>query len=472
MNDMLSMSLAQASAALDQRKVSSLELVDALMTRAQRVNPHINAFLRIDAESARSAAKQADLERARGQARGRLHGVPMAHKDMFYRAGITSSCGSNVKLPLPTSTASALQRLDAAGAIQFGVLNLTEFAFGPTGHNWAFGHCRNPWDTSRITGGSSSGAATSVAARANFGALGSDTGASVRLPACLSGVTGLKTSYGRVSRAGAMGLSFSLDTVGPLARSAYDCALLLNAIAGSDPLDPTTLGHPVVDHVQGIEASVRGLRVGVPTNFFTDRVDSGIQTLMQQSLQSLQGLGCVLVPVDVGDMASANAAAGLITISEAASFHANLLREQADVYSRPVRTRIERGFAVSAPQYLDALRYRGPALAQFCQDVFDKVDVLHAPIVPIATPQVDASAQLPNAQWDALLGELTRFSRPINYLGLPSLALPAGFLDDGMPTGMQLVGRPFSEALLLRLGHAYQQVTDWHTRAPGIDAGE
>ena len=469
MTELLTMSLAQASLALDERKVSSLELVDALIARAEQINPQINAFLRIDAEQARAAAQQADLERAKGQRRGPLHGLPLAHKDMFYRAGIASSCGSKVKLPVPTSTAGALQRLDSAGAIQFGVLNLTEFAFGPTGHNWAFGHCRNPWDTARITGGSSSGAAASVAARANFGALGSDTGASVRLPACLNGVTGLKTSYGRVSRAGAMGLSFSLDTVGPLARSAYDCALLLNAIAGPDPLDPTTQGHAVQDYVQGINASVRGLRVGVPTHYFNERVDPRIQALMQQSQDTLQSLGCVLVPVDVGDMAAANAAASLLTISEAASFHANLLREQAERYSKPVRMRIERGFAVSAPQYLDALRYRGPALDQFCKNVFSKVDVLHAPVVPIATPQVDASAELAGASWDALLGELTRFSRPINYLGLPSLALPAGFLDDGLPSGMQLVGKPFAEALLLRLGHAYQQATDWHTRVPSIN---
>ncbi len=470
MSELHAMSLAQASQALDEGKASSLELVDALIARAGRINPQINAFLRIDAEQARAAAQQADIERAKGRRRGPLHGVPMAHKDMFYRAGVASSCGSNVKLPIPTSTAGALQRLDAAGAIQFGVLNLTEFAFGPTGHNWAFGHCRNPWDTARITGGSSSGAAASVAARANFGALGSDTGASVRLPACLNGVTGLKTSYGRVSRAGAMGLSFSLDTVGPLARSAYDCALLLNAIAGPDPLDPTTQGHAAQDYVQGISASVRGLRVGVPTHYFNERVDPRIQALMQQSREALQSLGCVLVPVDVGDMAAANAAASLITISEAASLHANLLREQAERYSKPVRMRIERGFAVSAPQYLDALRYRGPALDQFSKNVFAKVDVVYAPIVPISTPQVDASAEFPGAQWDAMLGELTRFSRPFNYLGLPSLALPAGFLDDGMPNGMQLVGKPFAEALLLRLGHAYQQATDWHTRAPSINA--
>ena len=267
-----------------------------------------------------------------------------------------------------------------------------------------------------------------------------------------------------------MGLSFSLDTVGPLARSAYDCALLLNAIAGPDPLDPTTQGHAAQDYVQGINASVRGLRVGVPTHYFNERVDPRIQALMQQSQDTLQSLGCVLVPVDVGDMAAANAAASLLTISEAASLHANMLREQAGAYSKPVRIRIERGFAVSAPQYLDALRYRGPALDQFSKSVFAKVDVLHAPVNPIATPQVDPSAELAGAAWDALLGELTRFSRPFNYLGLPSLALPVGFLDDGLPTGMQLVGKPFAEALLLRLGHAYQQATDWHTRAPSIDA--
>jgi aspartyl-tRNA(Asn)/glutamyl-tRNA(Gln) amidotransferase subunit A len=470
MSDLPIMSLAEASLALDRGEVNALELMDAIIDRAARLNPRINAFLRIDAEGARTAARRADAERASGQRRGPLHGVPMAHKDMFYRSGAVSSCGSNVKLPPATVTATVLQRLDAAGAVQFGVLNMAEFAFGPTGHNQAFGDCRNPWNRDHITGGSSSGSAAAVAARASFAALGSDTGASVRLPACLNGITGLKTSYGRVSRAGAMGLSFSLDTVGPLARSAYDCALVLNAIAGPDPLDPTTAGHETPDHLRGIEDPVRGLRVGVPTSYFTDRVEPGIEAVMRQSLATLQSLGCVVVPVDPGDMAAANAAGALITAAEAASQHANRLREQGDLYSERVRKRIERGFAVSAPQYLDALRYRAVALARFSESVFTRVDVLHAPVLPIATPRIDASAALDSAGWDALLADLTRFSRPFNYLGLPALALPAGFLDDGMPSGMQLVGRPFADGLLLRLGHAYQNATDWHRRSPtGIE---
>jgi aspartyl-tRNA(Asn)/glutamyl-tRNA(Gln) amidotransferase subunit A len=467
MNDLPLLSLAEASRALDRGEVSALELLDAVIERAERLNPRINAFLRIDADGARAAARRADAERASGQRRGPLHGIPMAHKDMFYRSGVASSCGANVKLPAATASATALLRLDAAGAVQFGVLNMTEFAFGPTGHNQTFGDCRNPWNIACITGGSSSGSAATVAARANFAALGSDTGASVRLPACLNGITGLKTSYGRVSRAGAMGLSFSLDTVGPLARSAYDCALVLNAIAGPDPLDPTTAAHDAPDHVRGIEDPVRGLRVGVPTSYFNDKVDPRIEAVLRQSLATLQGLGCVLVPVDPGDMAAANAAGALITAAEAASFHGNLLREQADLYSPRVRKRIERGFAVSAPQYLDALRYRAVALARFSESVFSRVDVLHAPVLPIATPRIDPSAALDDAAWDAMLAELTRFSRPFNYLGLPSLALPAGFLDDGLPTGMQLIARPFAEALLLRLGHAYQNATDWHMRQPG-----
>jgi aspartyl-tRNA(Asn)/glutamyl-tRNA(Gln) amidotransferase subunit A len=466
MTSPLGMSLAQASAALARREISALELVDAAILRAGQINPALNAFVRIDAQAARSLASDSDHTRATGTPRSALEGIPMAHKDMFHRAGIANSCGARVRQPLPQSTATVLRQLDAAGAVQFGVLHMAEFAFGPTGHNWSIGHCRNPWNPARITGGSSSGPAAAVAARACFAALGSDTGASIRLPASMNGITGLKTSYGRVSRAAAMPLSFSLDTVGPLARSAYDCAMVLQAIAGHDPSDPTSSRAAVPDYLRHIGDSVRGLRVGVPTRYFTQGVDAAIDLRMQASLDVLRGLGCVLVPVDPGDMAAANTAGILVTAAEAAAQHAALLRSQGDLYARQVRIRVERGYAISAPQYLDALRYRGLALAAFTEAVFSRVDVLHAPVVPVPTPDILATDIQDGPALDPLLGDLTRFLRPINYLGLPALALPGGFLDDGMPVGFQLIGRPFREDQLLQLGHAYQSATDWHHRAP------
>ncbi len=462
----IQMTLSDASVALEKKEVSSLELLDSTLKRVDQVNPKLNAFLRTDADAARVQARALDAERSRGKVRSPLHGIPMAHKDMFYRTGVASSCGARVSRPIPTVTSTALSRLDAAGALQFGVLNMAEFAFGPTGHNWSVGHCRNPWNTDRITGGSSSGAASSIAARANFAALGSDTGASIRLPAAICGVTGLKTTYGRVSRAGAMGLSFTLDTIGPLARSAMDCGLIMNAIAGPDPSDSTTWQTKSTDFVAGINQSVRGLRVGVPSNYFYDGVDAEINAALQESLKALRDLGCVLVPIELPDMVAADAAANLITACEAAALHGALIQEQGDLYALQVRLRIERGFAVSGVNYVNALRYRSVAMNEFVNQVFSKVDVIHSPVLSMQTPEIAATDIQSGAEMDRLIAQLTRFTRPFNYLGLPALSLPAGHTSDGMPIAMQLAGRPFGEDVLLRLGHAFQSSTSWHRDLP------
>ena len=467
--------LHQAAAALGRGEVSAVELTEASLARAAAIAP-LNVFVRIDAGPARAAARHADAERAACRAHsarpppGPLHGIPLAHKDMFYRAGTPSSCGSRVVLPLPARSASALTRLDAAGALQTGVLHMAEFAFNPTGHNSSLGHCRNPWDPARITGGSSSGSAVAVACGAAFGALGTDTGASIRLPAAFNGVTGLKTTYGRVSRAGALGLSFSLDTVGPIARSARDCALLLGALAGPDPDDPVTTGHAVPDYLAGLGQPLTGLRVGVAERYFGEGLSPAVAAATAASRAALRDLGCELRVVDPGDLAAANAAATLVMLAEAAGVHGNTLRTQGAAYTRQVRGRIERGFAISAPQYLDALRYRAVALQQFLESVFSQVDVLHVPVTPLEAPTIAASDLGDGPELDALLGRLTRFLRPFNYLGLPALALPAGVDPAGVPIGVQLVGRPFSEALLLRVGDALQGVTDWHRRRPPLPA--
>jgi aspartyl-tRNA(Asn)/glutamyl-tRNA(Gln) amidotransferase subunit A len=464
----IEMTLSEASAALARKEVSSLELLDAIMARVEQVNPRINAVLRTDGEAARAQARALDAERSRGDVRSPLHGIPMAHKDMFYRAGVASSCGARVTAPVPTVTSTALLRLDAAGAVQFGVLNMAEFAFGPTGHNWSVGHCRNPWDTDRITGGSSSGSAASVAARISFAALGSDTGASIRVPSAICGVTGLKTTYGRVSRAGTMGLSFTLDTIGPLARSALDCALVMNAIAGPDPSDSTTWQTKVSDFVQGIDQPVKGLRVGIPSNYFSDGLDAEMDVALKDSLTALREVGCVLVSVELPDLVAADAAGNLITACEAAALHGALLQEQGDQYAARVRRRIERGFVIPGVHYVNALRYRGVATAQFIDQVFKKVDVLHTPVVSMQTPRIVETDNQSDIEMDRLVADLTRLTRPFNYLGLPALALPVGRTKNGMPIAMQLAGRPFSEDVLLRLGHAYQSGTRWHKDGPPI----
>jgi aspartyl-tRNA(Asn)/glutamyl-tRNA(Gln) amidotransferase subunit A len=464
------LTLTEVAARIRQREVSATEVLDAVLARAKAVQPKLNCFLRIDEELARSAAKLADADLARGHVRGPLHGVPLAHKDMFYRAGVPSSCGSRVRGREPESaTATALKRLDAAGAIQFGVLHMAEFAYGPTGHNHHDGPCRNPWNTAHVTGGSSSGSGASVAARAGFAALGSDTGGSVRLPAAICGITGLKVTYGRISRAGAMPLSFSMDSIGPLARSAADCAALLAVLAGPDPADPTASGEAVPDYPARLHLPVKGLRVGVPTTYFTDDMDPGVGAALTESIKALESLGCVIVPVTLpAEMAAIDAAGTHLIAAEAAAYHGNWLRTRPQGYSPQVRARLERGLALPASRYIDALRLRGPAVAAFSKAVFAKVDVLHAPVLPIPTPTIAETDVGGAPTMDRTLALMTRFTRPFNYLGVPSLAVPCGFLASGLPVSMQLVGRPFDEATILALGHAFQQATDWHKREPRV----
>ncbi|MGE0873230.1 MAG: amidase [Burkholderiales bacterium] len=469
MNDgeLLELSCAGLAAAIRERRTSAVQAMEAVLARAHAVQPKLNAFLRLDDEAALAAAQLADRDLARGHLRGPLHGVPMAHKDMYGRKGVASSFGGRIWSERPaTSTATALERLDAAGAIQFGVLNLAECAFGPTGHNYHHGHCRNPWNPDYVTGGSSSGSGSSVAARANFAALGSDTAGSIRLPATFCGVSGAKPTYGRVSRAGALPLSYSLDTVGPLARTVEDCAVLLSALAGPDPRDPVADARSVPDYMARLARPVAGLVIGKPKQYFYDGCDAGIAALMEASLETFRRLGAKVVEVDLPDIEPWNAAAAIIISAEAAAVHARELRQRAQDYSPQVRARVEAGFVLPATAYVDSLRLRGVALQAFCDRVFAKVDVLHAPAVGLQTPSIAAADVGGSPDMAPLFARITRLTRPVNFLGVPSLSVPAGFSASGLPVGMQLLGRPFDEATLFTLGHAYQGATDFHLRAP------
>ncbi len=467
MSALLSLSAAELARRIRARQISATEAMQEVLPAARRAHEKLNCFVRIDEDAALAAARLADGEIARGIVRGPLAGVPMAHKDMYYREGVASSCGSKITRERPApATATALKRLDGAGALQFGVLNMTEFAYGPTGHNYHLGHCRNAWNPEYITGGSSSGSGTTVAARANFAALGSDTGGSIRLPAHFCGVAGIKPTYGRVSRAGAMPLSFSLDTLGPLARTVEDCALLLGVIAGHDAADPTSSRQSVPDYLAALARPVRGLRIGVPKNYFYDGADAGIEPLVRASLEVFRSLGCETVEIGLPDIEPWNQAATAIIAAEAAALHANWLRERPQDYSDQVRARLELGAAVGATQYINALRLRSHALQAWLGSVMQQVDAVHAPCVAFATPTIAESDVGGGPKMGQVLAQATRLMRPVNYLGLPSLAVPCGFQPHGLPCAFQLIGRPFDEALLFRLGHAYQQATDWHLRVP------
>ncbi len=466
-SEMLELSAASLARAIRAKKVSCVAAMEAVLARAGHVQPGLNCFIRIDAEEALANARIADAELARGFVRGPLHGVPMAHKDMYYREGVPSSGGSKIMRDRPApSTSTALKRLDAAGAIQFGVLNMAEFAYGPTGHNYHFGHCRNPWDPERITGGSSSGSGSAVAARASFAALGSDTGGSIRAPATFCGLSGIKPTWSRVSRYGAMPLSFSLDTVGPLARTVEDCAVIMGAIAGADPLDPTASQLPVPDYQSRLARPIKGLRIATTRSYFHDGMDPEIESLVCASLEAYARLGADIVEVDLPDMESWGHAAVTIIASEAAAAHANWMRTRPQDYSDQVRARLEIGLAVPATTYIECLRLRGIALQAFSAAVFGKADILHVPSVSFQTPTIAETDVGGGETMMKVMNTITRLTRIGNFLGLPCLSVPAGFAKNGMPTAVQLIGRQFDEATLFTAGHAYQQATGWHLRSP------
>lgn len=468
MTDLSRLSLVEAADGVREKLFSARELLDACLARVERLGTALNCFIAVWEDDARAAAAAIDRRIAAGETVGPLAGVPLAHKDMFYRTGRTVTCGSKIRREfVPDVTASVLRRLDDADALHIGALNMAEFAFGGTGHNAHFGPCRNPWNTEHITGGSSSGSAAATAARLVFGSLGSDTGGSVRLPAAACGVVGLKGTQTRVSRFGVMGLSFSLDNVGPLARSVRDCARLFGVIAGHDPLDATSSRRPVADYEsQTVAPQIAGLRVGVPTSYYYDETHPEIRAALDASLERFRELGAEIVDVAIPEHEHLATLANVVMASEAATLHGAWLRERPLDYGAQVRARIEAGFAITATQYLEAIQVRTAIIARFVEAVFSRCDVLHAPVIDHPLPTIADTDVRDGQGFVALMAKTTRCTRPFNYLGLPSMTVPCGFTTNGLPIAFQLAGRPFAEAGLFRAGAAYQAATDWHTRLP------
>ena len=466
------MTLAEAAAAIAAGELSSRDATATCLERLQTIGGQLTAVAGLDAEDAMAQAKAADEAQATGKPLGPLHGVPLAHKDMYYRKGRVSACGSNIRKGFrPDHTATALSRLDAAGALDIARLNMVEFALGVTGHNDVAGTPKNPWNTAHMTGGSSSGSGAAVAARLCFGALGSDTGGSIRLPAACCGLVGMKPTYGRVSRHGAMPLSYSLDTVGPLTRTVLDNALMLRAIAGHDANDPVTAETPVADYVADLDRGAKGLRVGVPENFFYDPVTPEVRTLVEASLKAYEGMGCEIVPLRLPDAVEVmNRLNNLITATEGASLHAPWLATRGQEYGAQTRARLAIGLFTPASLYVRVLAARKQLVREFVDAVFTKVDALHTPLMVMPVPTLAESNMVANPGFAGYLLKVGHASRPVNFLGLPGLNVPCGFTPDGLPCSFQLIGRPYDEATLYRLGHAYQQVTDWHTKVPAIAA--
>ena len=459
-------SLAQIATAIRERKISSVEVTLASLQRLKARGAEMNAVAGIDDGDALAQAERADATDMRGP----LAGVPLAHKDMYYRPGRISACGSKIRENfVPDVLSGALRKLDEAGALDIARLNMVEFALGVTGHNEITGNVRNPWNPDHITGGSSSGSGSMVAARATFGALGSDTGGSIRLPAACCGVVGMKVTMGRVSRYGAMPLSYTLDTVGPLTRTVRDNAMMLAALAGYDGNDPSSANEPVGAYVEGLETGVKDLTIGVPTSHFLDDISPELGDRFQATVDILKAAGATIIDVDMPSrIGVTNALTSIVTSAEGAAIHQHWMETRPDDYGTQTFSRFAGGLSTPATRYIQALNLRTDMLAEFNEMVFGNVDVLMTPMMTMDIPTIAETDVRDGENAAELLGKVGHCSRPVNFLGLPGLAVPSGFAKSGLPSSVQFIGRPFDEATLYRVGRAYERETDWTDQMPDV----
>jgi aspartyl-tRNA(Asn)/glutamyl-tRNA(Gln) amidotransferase subunit A len=469
MDDIADWTLVATADAIAARKVSCLEVTEALLNRIAVRQPLLNAYISVDETGARDSARTADERLARQGISGPLHGVPLAHKDMFYRPGVAVTCGSKIRRDFrPDILATVLARLDDAGAITAGSLNMSEFANGPTGVNVHYGPARSPWNTEHMTGGSSSGSGAAVAGRLAYGSLGSDTGGSIRLPGGVCGIYGIKATQGRVSRYGCMGLSFSLDNIGPLARTARDCARLLRVVAGPDPNDPTAAPVAVDDYEGACNGKASGMRIAVATNHYWDGMDAEIGAALESTLGVLGKLGASVSRRTVPFHEELRGLGNIVISAEFCALHDAWLRNRHDDYAPLVRARMKQGYAFSAVEYLKAAQVRPRITQAFVDDVFGNADALFLPVLRFPVPKIADVDVRDGPRMNEVLGSINHCTWPINYLGLPGLSVPAGFSKSGLPIGFQLVGRPFDEGTLFRIAAAYERETGWPDRQPTL----
>ncbi len=462
-------SLTAVAEAIRAGKLSPVEAVGLCLERVRKWDGRIRAFVTLDEEGALHSARVLEAEAAAGHWRGPLHGVPLGFKDLCHLQGLSTSCGTSMPGYFTSAQeCTAARRLLEGGAVSLGKLNMTELALGAFGDNAHHGDADNPWRAGHATGGSSSGSGAGVAAGFFSGAVGSDTGGSIRLPAACCGVVGLKPTYGRVSRAGAMVLSWSMDHLGPLAWTARDVALMLQVMAGRDAADATASRRAVPDYLATIDGGIKGVRVGLPENYFFQGVEDEMTAGVRRAARQLEDLGAHVGEIRLPDPQHMTDVAMLIARAESSTLHARLLREQPEALQPTVRARLELGMGIPAYDYLQALRLRAKLTRAFMRDVFEEVDVLLTPVIPEPAP---AWASLKGATVDEFNARSARFSRltrPFNGYGIPALSVPCGFTATGLPLAFQAVGRPFDEGLLLRLGHAYQEAAGWHLRRPRL----
>jgi aspartyl-tRNA(Asn)/glutamyl-tRNA(Gln) amidotransferase subunit A len=465
--DIAELTLTEAARRLEAGELSSAELVDVCLLRIAACNDVLAAYITVFADEAREVAVAADAMRRAGHRLGPLHGIPIALKDNLAVAGTRTTAGSKVLSDwFPDEDATVAARLKGAGAILIGKTNMHEFAWGGTTANPHYGFGRNPWDPERFPAGSSGGSGAAVAARTCYGAIGTDTGGSIRLPSAVNGIVGIRPTIGRVSNHNVIPLAWSMDTVGPMTRTVQDCAVMFGAIAGHDPRDPGSATEPVSDYVADLDRGVRGLRIGVIPGYFFTHLQPAVERAVRGAVATFESLGASVVEVEIADIEGNISAQLTVESCEPSTYHQRWLRERPEDYGEDVRLLLEMGELHTAVHYLQAQRYRALLRAQF-MDAFKDVDCFVCPTLPFTATKVgEATVVIEDGVEEDMLSAIMQYTGVPSLTGLPSLAVPCGFDDDGLPVGMQIIGRPFAEAELLRAGHAFQGATDFHRRAP------
>jgi aspartyl-tRNA(Asn)/glutamyl-tRNA(Gln) amidotransferase subunit A len=455
-------SIAETAEQLRKGELSPVELTKNCLAQIEKLNPTLNAFITVTGGLALAQARDAEAEIARGNWRGQLHGIPLAMKDLIDTAGVRTTAASALyKDRVPVQDAEIVRRLKAAGAVLLGKQNLHECAYGGSSMISYYGEVHNPWDAARIAGGSSGGSAASVAAGLGYGAIGTDTAGSVREPAALCGIVGLKPTYGRVSVRGVIPLSLSLDHVGPITRTVSDAAVILQAIAGYDGGDANSANIPVADYLARLREPWKPAKIGLPRKFFFEDLDPEIAFAVEQAIGILQGLADNLVEIEI-DVPTDRT----VQTAEAYAYHAEFVSRSPELYQPETLRRICRGEEITAAEF-EHHRQDLKRIRSEIHRVFDKVDVLVTPTTPVPAPAIDELKQNPDLLRPREL-LLLRNTRPVNVWGLPAISIPCGFTSAGLPIGLQIIGPQWREDRVLQLAHAYEQATDWHKRCPKL----
>jgi aspartyl-tRNA(Asn)/glutamyl-tRNA(Gln) amidotransferase subunit A len=456
--ELLAFDIATLSRMLRERRISPVEVTDAYLARIEETESRLNAYLTVTADLAKAAARQAESEIAAGNWRGPFHGIPVALKDLCCTRGVRTTGGSKILADyVPDHDATVWARLQAAGAVLLGKLNLHEFAAGASSNNPHWGAVHNPYDLARIAGGSSGGSAAAIAARSVLASIGTDTGGSIRMPAAVAGCVGLKPTYSRVSRFGVIPLAFSVDHVGPITRTVRDAALMLNVIAGHDPNDASSSAAPVPDYSDGLGAGINGLRIGVIREL-SARLEPAVETSFRVALEVLKGLGASIEEVSIPYLAASATitARTMVVRAEALEYHERWMRERPDDYGADVRRLLEQGMAVTAVNYVRGQRTRVLMLAQ-SERALEDYQVLVCPTCSITAPKIgEERIELPGGETLNVLGALSAFTAPFNATGQPAIAVPSGLSPSGLPISLQIAGRTFDEATILKVAAAYE----------------